>query len=158
MKPENLMVSQLFHLKVIDFGTALFFNDKLLPSDLKQQIMSLRAKFSGDIEVEDTRSRQGTFVGSAEYASPELLEFGSSGPEADFWSLGCMIYYMYTGKTPFIADNVYLIFSNVKALKIDFPAVRRTSRYHSANYELPRTLSSGSLIVWLQQSASPSMR
>lgn len=44
-------------------------------------------------------------MGSAEYVSPELLEYGYSGHEADLWALGCISYKMFANKTPFLAEN-----------------------------------------------------
>ena len=61
-----------------------------------------------------------TFVGTAEYVSPEVLgdkpaEFG-----ADIWALGIMIYQMFFGKTPFKERTNYLIFRKIEQMKIDF--------------------------------------
>ena len=64
-----------------------------------------------------------TFVGTAEYVSPELLEDDQCGPEADLWALGCIVYKMFTGKTPFIDSTEYLVFQKVKSCKIDIPEV-----------------------------------
>ncbi|KRX09452.1 Protein kinase-like domain [Pseudocohnilembus persalinus] len=55
-----------------------------------------------------------TFVGSPQYVSPELLQTNLSGPEADLWALGCIIYKMFTNDTPFMSGNEYLIFQLVK--------------------------------------------
>ena len=53
------------------------------------------------------RERTSTFVGSAEYVSPELLEHSICNKEADLWAIGCILYKLFANKTPFIASNEY---------------------------------------------------
>ena len=36
-----------------------------------------------------------------QYLTPEFIEEGVTGPEADLWSLGLIIYYMLTGRDAF---------------------------------------------------------
>ena len=50
---------------------------------------------------ESLKSRRPTFCGTAEYVSPEML-FGEEVEfEADYWALGCIIYKLITGSSPF---------------------------------------------------------
>ena len=35
------------------------------------------------------------------YFAPEFIEFFEESPAMDFWALGCIIYFMLTGKEPF---------------------------------------------------------
>lgn len=53
--------------------------------------------------VEDPKPirNKATFVGTCEYVSPELLKDDECESPADIWALGCIIYKMFTGKTPF---------------------------------------------------------
>ena len=61
-----------------------------------------------------------TFVGTAEYVSPEVLGDKPAGFGSDIWALGIMIYQMFYGKTPFKEKTNYLIFRKIEQLKIDF--------------------------------------
>ena len=140
LKPENIMMNDKWHLEVIDFGTARilgkYFDKENMEfkdddttydisetDDLKGNKIAINEE-DDDNFFEDSKSRPErrgmTFVGTAEYVSPEVLgdkpaEFG-----ADVWALGIMIYQMFFGKTPFKEKNNYLTFRKIEQLKIDF--------------------------------------
>jgi len=65
--------------------------------------------------------RNKTFVGTAEYVSPEVIEDQSAGFGADLWAFGVMLYQMFYGKTPFKGGNNYATFKNIEKLQITFP-------------------------------------
>lgn len=67
------------------------------------------------------RKRKGSFVGTAQYVSPEVLKNGPITPAADLWALGCIIYQMISGLPPFRGNNEYFIFREILACKLDFP-------------------------------------
>ena len=62
-------------------------------------------------------------MGTAEYVSPELLEDDRCGPEADLWALGCIVFKMFTGKTPFADQTEYLVFQRIKNCQLEIPDV-----------------------------------
>ena len=66
--------------------------------------------------------RQSTFVGTADYVSPEMLR-GTSRPSVsmDLWALGCLVYQMFAGRPPFRAASEYLTFERITALDYEFP-------------------------------------
>ena len=140
LKPENIMMNEKWHIQVIDFGTARIlgkyfdkenmefkdddtFYDVSETDDLKGNKIAINEDDEDDFddEIQKKPERRGmTFVGTAEYVSPEVLgdkpaEFG-----ADIWALGIMIYQMFYGKTPFKERTNYLIFRKIEQLKIDF--------------------------------------
>lgn len=49
--------------------------------------------------------KKGTLVGTEDYIAPEILNEEASGPPADLWSLGVIIYMMISGKSPFKGAN-----------------------------------------------------
>ena len=65
--------------------------------------------------------RNKTFVGTAEYVSPEVIEDQPAGFGADLWAFGVMLYQMFCGKTPFKGGNNYTTFKNIEKLQILFP-------------------------------------
>ena len=65
--------------------------------------------------------RNKTFVGTAEYVSPEVISDKSAGYGADLWAFGIMLYQMYCGQTPFKSATNYLTFKNIENLQIKYP-------------------------------------
>jgi 3-phosphoinositide dependent protein kinase-1 len=47
------------------------------------------------------KERDGTFVGTPLYVAPEMLESNKAGRYTDLWALGCIIYQLIVGTTPF---------------------------------------------------------
>lgn len=54
------------------------------------------------------------FVGTAEYASPEMLTHSVTDHRStDIWALGCILYYFFHGKTPFKGESDKITFDNI---------------------------------------------
>ncbi|XP_062278414.1 serine/threonine-protein kinase ULK4 [Scomber scombrus] len=43
--------------------------------------------------------------GSPTYSAPEVLQGSETNMSSDLWALGCILYYMYTGKPPFYSES-----------------------------------------------------
>ncbi|XP_069549236.1 serine/threonine-protein kinase ULK4 [Brachyistius frenatus] len=43
--------------------------------------------------------------GSPAYSAPEVLQGSETNMSSDLWALGCILYYVYTGKPPFYSDS-----------------------------------------------------
>lgn len=102
IKPENILIGEDGHIKLCDFATCL----------LQQRTNSYR-------------DRQYSFCGTANYVSPEMLNDEPLGSGVDIWSIGCLLFQMYTGKFPFDGENEYLLFELIleftKNPKLQFP-------------------------------------
>lgn len=99
LKPENILLDADMHIKITDFGTA---------------------KIISGTEV--NQKGRNSFVGTAQYVSPELLTDKRANKSSDLWALGCIIYQLLSGLPPFRASNEYQIFKKIIALDYDFPS------------------------------------
>ncbi|KAJ7755712.1 kinase-like protein [Mycena maculata] len=95
LKPENLLLDDAFRIKITDFGTG-----KVL---------------------EKGEQRATTFVGTAQYQAPELLELKETTKSSDYWAYGCVVYQMIAGRFAFNDRSDYLTWQKVKKVEYEFP-------------------------------------
>ena len=65
--------------------------------------------------------RNKTFVGTAEYVSPEVISDTPAEYGADLWAFGVILYQMYCGQTPFKSKTNFLTFKNIGNLQVTYP-------------------------------------
>jgi serine/threonine-protein kinase len=82
VKPANILLNSDGSAKVADFGVAKTYGE------------------STELTVD------GSFVGTASYASPEQFDGRRLGPASDLYSLGCVLYRCLAGRPPFQADDL----------------------------------------------------
>ena len=113
LKPENVLLDDQMHIKITDFGTA-----KLLPDPREPR----PPEGSSTQDPAQDERRAASFVGTAEYVSPELLTDKAAGKPSDLWAFGCIIYQLIVGRPPFKAATEYLTFQKIVGLDYEFPA------------------------------------
>jgi 3-phosphoinositide dependent protein kinase-1 len=86
------------HLKLTDFGTT----KQLEGGDAKN-------------------ARSNSFVGTAEYVSPELLNVKETCAASDLWALGVIVFQFLTGRMAFHGPTQYVTFQNVIHRRIEYP-------------------------------------
>ena len=92
LKPENLLMDASGYIKIIDFGFA-----KHIP-------FTKRGKM---------HNKSYTLCGTPEYLSPELVLSKGHDKSADYWALGCLMYELLLGRTPFAHDNHQEVFKRI---------------------------------------------
>ncbi|RKP27530.1 phosphoinositide-dependent kinase-1, partial [Syncephalis pseudoplumigaleata] len=105
LKPENILLDEHMHIKLTDFGTAKLFEPH----------------HDGSGSSDSANDRSNSFVGTAEYVSPELLTNKSATRSCDWWAFGCIVYQLLAGRPPFKAANEYLTFQKIIQLEYKFP-------------------------------------
>ena len=94
LKPQNLLLTDKYNLKITDFGLAKF--------------------------TEDDKMMQ-TMCGSPLYMAPEILTYKEYTDKADLWSIGVILYEMLTGELPFKGKTIYNIMKQIENKTIKFP-------------------------------------
>ncbi|KAK6512707.1 pkb-activating kinase-like protein [Arthrobotrys conoides] len=124
LKPENVLLDDKMHVKITDFGTAKILD---LPSQTrasnaegKTQLDRQEQDFANNIGIPD-HERANSFVGTAEYVSPELLTDKSACKGSDLWAFGCIVFQLLAGRPPFKAGNEYQTFQKIVNLEYQFP-------------------------------------
>ncbi|HWS53305.1 MAG TPA: serine/threonine-protein kinase [Pyrinomonadaceae bacterium] len=79
LKPGNIMIDERGNVRVMDFGLA-----------------GLAEEFKGGVALE----------GTPEYMSPEQFTGGELAPQSDIYSLGLVLYELFTGKKAFTANTL----------------------------------------------------
>jgi serine/threonine protein kinase len=119
-----LVINNSYQVKIVDFSTATFKN-KIMDEDsftfvdeekyLQLSNSNLEEAFQ-DEEYFNIYKKQ-HFVGTAEYMAPEVIQMKEIGTYTDLWSLGCIIFQIFMGHSPFTDKTQYLIFQNILNLK-----------------------------------------
>ncbi|KAG9089632.1 pkb-activating kinase-like protein, partial [Ceratobasidium sp. 370] len=112
LKPENILLDEAFRVKITDFGSARVESGN-------PEVPSAPGTEGGSAVVPDQRAS--SFVGTAEYVSPELLIYNVTSRCSDVWAIGCILFQMLAGRPPFKGGSEYLTLEQVKRLEYVIP-------------------------------------
>lgn len=142
LKPENILLSETMHVKITDFGTSKILDEE---SDgtrwsgagpaphLREPLSSSRLLpppafcrrwltcCAAALCLGTCAGRANSFVGTAQYVSPELLTDKVAFKSSDLWAVGVILYQLLSGKPPFRGGNAHLTFQKVKSGEYEVP-------------------------------------
>ncbi|CAN1318877.1 3-phosphoinositide-dependent protein kinase 2 [Linum perenne] len=104
-RPENLLLTADGHIKIADFGSV---------KPMQGSRVTVLPNASSD-------DKACTFVGTAAYVPPEVLNSSPATFGNDMWALGCTVYQMLSGTSPFKDASEWLIFQKIIARDVCFP-------------------------------------
>ncbi|WFC94001.1 non-specific serine/threonine protein kinase [Malassezia brasiliensis] len=117
IKPENMLLDAHMRILVTDFGSA-----KLVGHDPSSAEPVSPAGAPSTAPNAAPAPRSGSFVGTAEYVSPELLGEKAAGMPSDWWAFACVVFQMLAGHSPFKAANEYQTFQRILHRQFSYPA------------------------------------
>ena len=110
MKPDNLLITALGHIKLTDFGLS------------KMGLMSLATNlYEGYIDKETQQFKDKQVFGTPEYIAPEVILRQGYGKPVDWWSMGIILYEFLIGCVPFFGDTPEELFAHTVNDDIEWP-------------------------------------
>ena len=102
LKPENIMITEFnsFNIKIIDFGSSIICGYENIPP---------------------------SYIVSRFYRAPEIIYKKHCNEKIDCWSMGCILYELYTFKT--------LFYGNINKVKDNLNRLKTSSLYFISSLE-----------------------
>lgn len=117
LKPDNFLLDYRGHLKLTDLGLCKKLEGDKDPLEIVHEAAERSAKEAArdappardpatlPHRGRDRRALAFSTVGTPDYIAPEVLRRDGYGKEADWWSLGAILYECLLGFPPFYADD-----------------------------------------------------
>ena len=113
IKPANILLTLDGTLKIVDFGL-------------------VKTSVQAEDATATSVTREGAFMGTPGYASPEQVEGGALDARTDVFAIGCVLYELFSGRRAFGGDTPR---AALRAVLVEVPVSLRSVRP-----DVPRTL------------------
>jgi Tol biopolymer transport system component/predicted Ser/Thr protein kinase len=146
LKPGNVVLTSS-GAKLLDFGLA-----KMSPPAVRP-ISPSRAPSTSSPTVAAPLTTQGTVLGTFQYMAPEQIEGADTGPLADIWALGCVIFEMVTGRRAFEGKSQAVLMAAIATAEPDSvspPALEHVMRRCLAKDPADRWQTAHDLLIQLR--------
>ena len=135
IKLGNILIKSDMEVKLCDFGFSEKIGDsvkggseyKNLEKYSKEVLKLANVKPNCGLRSKSQtplckNNKQAIIKGTPNYIAPELLVNGIKSHKSDIWSLGCVLYALAVGKTPFEGKNIDHTFDNILNNSLNFPS------------------------------------
>lgn len=121
IKSENILIKDDGRILLTDFGSAKILRDfKMRETQRNDSNSNEKKRENAEVEEEQPTGRRRSFVGTAQFVTPELLTAELMSPASDIWSYSVTLYQFLDGKYPFEDVSEYLIFKRIQAVLYQF--------------------------------------
>ena len=98
IKPDNIILSKdEKQIKIIDFGSSCDLNN----DKYEKMYEEILRKEKGQKKIYKY------FIGTPGFIAPECIHNKFADKRSDYWSLGCLLYNLFTGFPPFLGENTF---------------------------------------------------
>ena len=134
LKPSRIMLDGAGVLKFSDFALARVEGEDDFYDSLQEEQNSDGDEDQNYRGAEKEQSKRPK--PSPHYMAPEVLSGGPHSKEADLWSFGCVLYELFTGEKPFVADSFAELVTKIFHDNAPHLNIKRESATNGASQEL----------------------
>jgi serine/threonine protein kinase len=117
LKPDNIKVTPDGVVKVLDFGLAKASSEDAPSADVETMTVA-------------PATRAGQVMGTVRYMSPEQARGQAVDRRTDIWAFGCVLFELFSGRSPFDAPTVSDTLAAVLEKAPDWDALPRSTPPH----------------------------
>ncbi len=141
IKPANLMITPEGDVRILDFGLSRIVTERVTPTEATSSPLT-----------SETETRTDMILGTPDYVAPEqIVDSSRADIRSDIYSLGCSLYFLLAGKSPFHQRNLSgklsahqnEPFPDIREQRSDIPAAlhavlnRMTAKDPEARFQTP---------------------